>query len=91
VFNVMTITSEGRNKNDAVHTAVLLMTPHSKYGAAELSHYSDWATDWTVRGSNPDSSKKFFSTPKAQTSSGAHPASYLMTTEVLPRNEVAGA
>ena len=63
---------------------------HSKYGAAQLGHCSDWATDWTVRGSNPDSRKKFFCTPKPQTSSGAHPASYLMTTEILPRNKVAG-
>ena len=39
---VMTIASgEGRNANDAGHPAVLVMTPHSKYGAAQLSHYSD--------------------------------------------------
>jgi len=72
----MTIASdEGRNENDAELAAVLQMTPHSKYGASRLSHYSDWATDWTVRGSNSDSSKQYFSTPKPHTSSGAHPAS----------------
>jgi hypothetical protein len=60
---------------------------HSKYGAAQPS---DWATDWTVRGSNSDSNNQYFSTPKPHTSSGAHSASYLMATEVLLRNKVAG-
>ena len=26
--------------------------------------YSDWATGWTVRGSNPDKGKRFFCSPK---------------------------
>ena len=63
---------EGRNKNDAVHAAVLLMIPHSKHGAAQLSHYSDWATDWTIRGSNPDQQEIFLHSKASDKFWGAH-------------------
>jgi hypothetical protein len=29
-----------------------------------LYEFNDWATGWTVQGSNPNMDKKFFSSPK---------------------------
>jgi hypothetical protein len=39
-----------------------------------------WATGWMIGGSNPGRGLEFFSSPRAQTGSEAHPASYSMGT-----------
>jgi len=50
--------------------------------AVYLSWYSDWATGWTVRVSNPGRGARF-SAP-VQTGHGAHPASCTMGTGSFP-------
>jgi len=52
------------------------------------SHYSNYATDWTVLGSN--SCKRFSSSPKFPTGDEVHAASFGYL-GVFPRGKVAGA
>jgi len=40
------------------------------------SHYSNYATGWTVQGSNPCSAKRFSSSPKCPTGYEVHTTSY---------------
>jgi hypothetical protein len=46
--------------------------------------YCDWATDWTILGSNLCRGKNVSPLENLQTGSGAHPPCYSMGTGVLP-------
>lgn len=48
-------------------------------------------TGWTIQGSNPVRNKIFFLLQIAQTGSGAHQTSYLISTGVLSQGKVTGA
>jgi hypothetical protein len=49
----------------------------------EVRQYSDYITDWTVRGLNPGRGK-YFTFKNVQTGSGTLPASYSVSTRLLP-------
>jgi hypothetical protein len=50
------------------------------WGQGSKSRYSDYATGWTVRGSNPRRGKRLSLLQNIQPSYGAHPASYSVST-----------
>jgi hypothetical protein len=52
-----------------------------------LSRCRDWATGWTIRGSNPDTSKNF--SPKVRTGCGAYPIR--RGSGLFPEDKAAGA
>jgi len=56
------------------------------------SRYRDWATGWTVRGSNPARKRVLSVLQNVQANSGAHPAlCWIGTGDVLPGSKTAGA
>jgi hypothetical protein len=77
---------EGRKENDAEYAAVLCVTPCSKQGAVQLSHYSDWATEMDgPRFKFRQQQQDIFLNSKAPRQVlEPHPAFYLMATKVLP-------
>jgi hypothetical protein len=50
-------------------------TYHCKWAENDITGIVTWTTGWKVRGSNPGSYKKFFSSPNVHTIPGAHTAS----------------
>jgi len=63
------------------------ITIENKVDARNCEEGATLNMGWTVEGSNPGKGKRFYSSPNAQTGSGAHLASFSMGNGVFSRQQ----